>query len=87
MLARATQFAAAIAVALLSLPLGAAEAQNGKTEVAAEQTAEVRTGDTKQPVKESRTTGIADVDSCKQQAQGLEGPGRARFMTECLKRN
>ena len=87
MLVRARQLAAALFVAVLSSTVAAGTAQNGRNDPPAEQAAEAKTGDNRPSAKESRPTGIADVDTCKQQAQGLEGPARARFMTACLKRN
>lgn len=76
----AQRLAAIIAAAALCLPAYAAQAQNPKDEKPPEKNTEA------QPPPKERTTGLDDVDYCKQQAQGLEGPARARFMTECLKR-
>ena len=87
MLDRARWLAAVTAAALVCLPAYAAEAQNDRTETASERVTETKAAESKAPAKESRPTGIADVDVCRQQAQGLEGPARARFMTACLKRN
>ncbi len=40
-----------------------------------------------QPKRESEgDSKIADTDSCRRDARGLQGPERARFMTDCIKK-
>jgi hypothetical protein len=43
-----------------------------------------RAADPQSAKKKSEDKG-RDLDSCRRDARGLDGPERARFMTECLK--
>lgn len=43
-----------------------------------------RAADQQSAKKKSADKG-RDLDSCRRDARGLDGPERARFMTECLK--
>ena len=40
-----------------------------------------------EPKKSGARKPTSDTDACRRDAQGMHGPERARFMTDCLKRN
>ena len=70
---------AALGIALCVGSAHAVEAEDTKSERADEQprkngAAKKRTGKTRD-----------DLDSCKRDAEGMKGPERARFLTECLR--
>ena len=80
----ARRFAAIAAAAVLVAPAAfSAEAHNGKDSRLSEKSSPAEA-----PAKDrtGNTGTFDDIDYCKQKAHGLEGPARARFMTECLKR-
>ena len=37
--------------------------------------------------KVDKSSPMADLTHCKREARGMDGPDRAKFMTDCLKRN
>ena len=59
----------------------AVEAEETKSERAEEE--QSRKDDAEEKKRPFRTRD--DLDSCKRDAEGLKGPERARFMTECLR--
>jgi hypothetical protein len=56
-------------------PAPQSEARGDHADKAADQPSGKKKGDGK----------ARDLDSCRRDARGLEGPERARFMTECLR--
>src|SRR5688572_11208380 len=81
-----TIFAAAAIAASLALPLslpsayGADDREGSKPEQAEERTAEKAA-----PKERRKPQAATDTVSCRRDAQGLHGPERATFMTECLR--
>jgi hypothetical protein len=56
-------------------PAPEADTQNDQADKGTDQQSTKKKGDRKG----------RDLDSCRRDARGLEGPERARFMTECLR--
>jgi hypothetical protein len=76
--------AALLLSALFAGPCGAAEKSDDKTAPATEKREEPRD----EPRPESRDKAVRtgdDLESCKRDADGMKGPERSRFMTECLR--
>ena len=73
-----------VTASVLGLCLGFANAYAVETEESKSERAEEQSRkDTAEKKRPKRTRD--DLDTCKRDAEGLKGPERSRFLTECLR--
>lgn len=72
----------AIAVSLALAPAHAASDRDASKSNRAEK----RAVEKEAPKKADERNPTSDTESCRRDAQGMHGPARANFMTECLRK-